>query len=105
MINIKTSAIAYLHGQSPENPEISPIFADFKGFPPIFLQVGTREVLLNDSLIIAEKMRNQGVSVTVDMWEGMWHAFLFFSMIPIIGKLIPEFKKAMKNVKTFVDSL
>ncbi|MFX0004521.1 MAG: alpha/beta hydrolase [Candidatus Hodarchaeota archaeon] len=103
--NLETSAIAYLGTESPENPEISPIFADFNGFPPIFLQVGTREMLLNDSLIIAEKMKEQGVSVTVDVWEGMFHAFLIFSAIPIIGKLTPEFKHALKNVKMFVDSL
>ncbi|NHJ20596.1 MAG: alpha/beta hydrolase [Candidatus Lokiarchaeota archaeon] len=103
--NLATSAIAYYQKESPENPEISPIFADFNGFPPIFIQVGTREMLLNDSLIIAEKMKNQGVSVTVDMWEGMFHAFLIFAAIPIIGKMTPEFKKALKNVQKFVESL
>ncbi|MFW9784832.1 MAG: alpha/beta hydrolase [Candidatus Heimdallarchaeota archaeon] len=103
--NMETSAIAYLQTESPENPEISPIFADFNGFPPIFLQVGTREMLLDDSLVIAEKMEKQGVSVTVDLWEGMFHAFLIFAAIPIIGKLTPEFKQALKNVKKFVDSL
>ncbi|MHA2401215.1 MAG: hypothetical protein ACXADU_20320, partial [Promethearchaeota archaeon] len=61
--------------------------------------------LLNDSLIIAEKMKKQGVSVNVDVWEGMFHAFLIFSAIPIIGKLTPEFRKALKNVKKFVDGL
>ncbi|NHJ24256.1 MAG: steryl acetyl hydrolase [Candidatus Lokiarchaeota archaeon] len=103
--NLETSVIAYVKTESPENPEISPIFADFNGFPPIFLQVGTREVLLDDSLIIAEKMKNQGVSVTVDLWEGMFHAFLIFIAIPILGKLTPEFRHALKNVKKFVDSL
>ncbi|MFX1528548.1 MAG: alpha/beta hydrolase [Promethearchaeota archaeon] len=105
MKNLETSAKAYLQAKSPENPEISPIFADFKGFPPIFLQVGSREMLLNDSLIIAEKMKKHGVSVTVDMWEGMFHAFLIFSAIPIIGKLTPEFRRALKNVKKFLDGL
>jgi monoterpene epsilon-lactone hydrolase len=103
--NMETSALAYLQMHSPKNPEISPIFADFNGFPPIFLQVGTREMLLDDSLIIAEKMKKQGVSVTLDVWEGMFHAFLIFSAIPMIGKLTPEFRKALKNVKKFVDSL
>jgi monoterpene epsilon-lactone hydrolase len=103
--NMETSAKAYLQTESPENPEISPIFADFNGFPPIFLQVGSREMLLDDSLVIAEKMENQGVSVTVDLWEGMFHAFLIFSAIPFIGKLTPEFRRALKNVKNFVDRL
>ncbi|MFW9938339.1 MAG: alpha/beta hydrolase [Candidatus Thorarchaeota archaeon] len=105
MKNMETSAKAYLQTESPKNPEISPIFADFNGFPPIFLQVGTREILLNDSLVIAEKMKNQGISVTVDVWEGMFHAFLIFIAIPIIGKLTPEFRQALKNVKKFVDGI
>jgi len=67
--------------------------------------VGSREILLNDSLVIAEKMKKQGVSVTVDLHEGMFHAFLFFSAMPIIGKLTPEFRKALKNVQTFYESL
>jgi acetyl esterase/lipase len=50
-------------------------------------------------------MKKQGVSVNVDVWEGMFHAFLIFSAIPIIGKLTPEFRKALKNVKKFVDGL
>ncbi|MFW9822092.1 MAG: alpha/beta hydrolase [Candidatus Thorarchaeota archaeon] len=103
--NMKSSAKAYLQTESPANPEISPIFANFNGFPPVFLQVGTREMLLNDSLVIAEKMEKQGVSVTVDLWEGMFHAFLIFSAIPILGKLIPEFKKALKNIQMFVENL
>jgi acetyl esterase/lipase len=103
--NIEISALSYIGNDSPDNPEISPLFADFKGFPKIFLQVGSREVLLNDTLSIAEKMRNQGVSVTVDVHEGMFHAFLYFNTIPIIGKLTPEFRKAMKNIQSFVESL
>jgi acetyl esterase/lipase len=103
--NLETSVNAYLQTNSPENPEISPIFGDFSGFPPIFLQAGTREMLLNDTLVIAEKMKEQGVSVTVDVWEGMFHAFLIFMAIPILGKIIPENRKALKNVQKFVESL
>ena len=102
---ITVGAAAYVNGQDPKNPELSPLYGDFSGFPPVFLQVGTRELLLDDTLSIAEKMKKQGVSVTLDVWEGMWHAFLFFSMMPVIGNLIPEFKKAMNNVKKFVDGL
>ena len=50
-------------------------------------------------------MKKQGVSVTIDLWEGMFHAFLIFIAIPMIGKLTPEFKKALKNVQKFVESL
>ena len=103
--NIETGAVAYLGSESPENPEISPLYADFNGWPSIFIQVGSRELCLDDSVNIAEKMKKQGVAVTLDLWEGMFHAFLFLSTIPIIGKLIPEFKRAMNNIQTFVENL
>ncbi|MHA1112380.1 MAG: alpha/beta hydrolase [Promethearchaeota archaeon] len=103
--NIETSAEFYLNGESPDNPEVSPIFADFSGFPPIFLQVGSRELLLDDTLTIAEKMKKQGVSVTVDVQEGMFHAFLIFYMIPIFRIMMHELRYAMKNVQRFVDNL
>ena len=103
--NIEVGAVAYRGSESPENPEISPMFSDFKEWPPVFIQVGTREMCLNDSLVIAEKMENQGAPVTLDVWEGMFHAFLFFGAIPIFGKLTPEFRQALKNIQTFVNSL
>ena len=105
LTNLRNAAIIYRNKESAENPEISPIFGDFTGFPPIFLQVDSSEMLLDDSIVIAEKMRKKGVSVTVDVWEGMFHDFPIFSRMPVIGRLSPEFGKALKNVKLFVDNL
>ena len=102
--NIKSSVEAYLGNESPENPEVSPLFANFKGFPPTFIQVGSREVLLDDSLVLARKMREQEVSVTLDVQEGMFHAFLFFAQIPFIGNA-REFRRAMRNIQNFVKGL
>ena len=103
--NLEEGARLYIGKDSAENPEISPIFADFSSFPPIFLQVGSTEMLLNDSTVIAEKMKKQGVSVKVDVWDGLFHDFPIFSRMPIIGKLTPEFKQAIKNMKLFIDNL
>ena len=102
--NIEISAEAYLGNASPENPEVSPLFANFEGFPPVFIQVGSREILLDDSVKIAERMREQDVSVTLDVHEGMFHAFLFFAQIPFIGNA-REFRRAMKNIQEFVKGL
>jgi acetyl esterase/lipase len=103
--NLENAAKLYIGKNSAENPEISPIFADFTNFPPIFLQVGSTEMLLDDSVVIAEKMKRQGVSVTVDVWEGLFHDFPIFSRMPIIGRLTPEFKQAIKNIRKFVESV
>ncbi|MHA1200704.1 MAG: alpha/beta hydrolase [Candidatus Heimdallarchaeaceae archaeon] len=103
--NIENGAIDYVGNESSDNPEVSPLFADFTGFPSIFIQVGTREILLDDSLRITEKMQEQGVNVTLDVQKGMFHAFLFFNQMPIMAFMVPEFRRAMKNVKRFVESL
>ncbi len=103
--NIETGAKFYLNGQDPKNPEISPLFADFEGFPPVFLQVGSRELLLSDTLSIAEKMEDHGVSVTLDVQEGMFHAFIIFYMIPMFRILMKELRHAMKNIQRFIENL
>ena len=101
--NLENAAKLYIGKDSAKNPEISPIFGDFRGFPPIFLQVASTEMLLDDSLVIAERMKEHGVSVTVDVWEGLFHDFPIFSTMPVIGKFIPEFKEAISNMKQFLD--
>lgn len=58
-----------------QNPYISPLFGDFTGFPPTYIQVGDNEILLSDSLSLHEKMVKANVSVKLDHFEGMWHVF------------------------------
>jgi len=65
----------YAKGQDLEEPFISPLFGDFEGFPPTYIQVGDNEILLADSLNLAERMEKAGVSVKTDVFAGMWHVF------------------------------
>lgn len=58
-----------------ENPYISPLYGDFTGFPPVYIQVGENEILLSDSLRLHTKMVEANVSVKLDCFEGMWHVF------------------------------
>lgn len=90
---------AYIGDDDPENPYISPIFGELDGFPPMLIQVGTREMLLSDSLGIADKARKAGVNVTLSVYEGMFHVF------QMVGNLVPESKKAWDEVKTFIQNL
>ncbi len=57
------------------DPLLSPVFADYRGFPPLLIQVGTRDTLLSDSVRLARAARAAGVEVTLDVWEGMWHVW------------------------------
>ncbi len=59
-----------------KDPLLSPAYADYTGFPPMLIQVGTREILLSDSVRIARRARDAGVeTVILDIREGMWHGW------------------------------
>lgn len=64
------------------DPLVSPVYADLHGLPPLLVQVGTREVLLSDSVRLARRAREAGVDVTLDVWEGMWHVWQEHPTVP-----------------------
>ena len=66
---------AYGQDRNLEDPLVSPLFGDFAGFPPTYIQVGENEILLSDSLSLHKKMVQENVSVKLDTFEGMWHVF------------------------------
>ncbi len=65
----------YAGEEAVENPYISPLFGDFQGFPPTYIQVGDNEILLNDATRLHKKMVKANVSVKMDVFKGMWHVF------------------------------
>jgi monoterpene epsilon-lactone hydrolase len=76
---LKTMADAYLSGQDKHHPYVSPLHGDYSGFPPLYLQVGTAEILLDDSVRVAERARAAGVDVTLDVWQDMIHTWQLFA--------------------------
>lgn len=66
---------ADLTRQALENPYISPLFGDFAGFPPVYIQVGDNEILLSDSVELHKRLVEANVSVRLDCFDGMWHVF------------------------------
>ncbi|MDM9620355.1 alpha/beta hydrolase [Rhizobium sp. S96] len=69
---------AYLGSRAPTDPRASPLYADMTGFPPILMQVGSSEALLDDTLRLADKARKAGVDVTAEVWPGMIHQWQLF---------------------------
>lgn len=66
----------YLGGQDPNQPLLAPaVLADLTGFPPILLQAGTNELLLDDSVRLAERAREADVDVILDVTAGVPHVF------------------------------
>lgn len=58
-----------------QDPMVSPLFGDFEGFPPTYIQVGDQEILQSDSTLLYRKMNQAGVNVTIDVFKDMWHVF------------------------------
>jgi monoterpene epsilon-lactone hydrolase len=88
-------AACYIGKENPANPLISPVYADYRGFPPLLIQVGSREILLDDARMLAEKTRGDGVDVTLKIWDGMWHVW------QVLGALIPESRRAFEEFGQF----
>jgi len=94
--NLKISAKLYAGIHDLKNPFISPLYADLTGLPPLLIQVGTREVLLDDSTRLAEQARGAGVDVTLEIWKGMFHVF------QLGAGFMPEARKAVDNMAVFI---
>jgi acetyl esterase/lipase len=91
-------AHAYLGEQDPRTPLASPVYADMHGFPPLLIQVGSDEVLLDDATRVAERARQAGVAVTLHIAEGMWHVWHAAAAV----RLFPEGKAAFDQIADFV---
>jgi acetyl esterase/lipase len=93
--DLRLFARAYA-GASLRAPTASPLFADLAGLPPLLLQAGTAEVLLDDATRFAAAARAAGVDVTLRVWDDMihvWHAF---------AELLPEGAAAVRELAAFV---
>jgi phosphinothricin tripeptide acetyl hydrolase len=76
---VEEMARAYLGATPPRTPLASPLFADLRGLPPLLIHVGSDEVLLDDSVQLAERVKAAGVDATLEVYERMihvWHWFL-----------------------------
>lgn len=70
-----SSIHAYVGDLDLTDPFISPVFADFTGFPPVYIQVGDNEILLHDSVCLYKKLKKSDVYAKIDIYKGMWHVF------------------------------
>ena len=89
-------AKVYLGGKEPTAPLASPIHADLTGLPPLLLQVGSIEVLLDDSTLLKSRAKAAGVSVEMEVWEDMPHVWHHYAPI------LPEARKAIGRIGEFV---
>jgi acetyl esterase/lipase len=93
---LKTTALIYAGKASLTDPLVSPLYGDFHGLPPMLIQVGDAEVLLDDSTRVAEKATAAGVDVTIEVWDEMIHVFQIFA------PTLPEGQQAIDRIGEFV---
>lgn len=80
-----------------EKPEFSPLYGDLTGFPPTLIQVGSHEILQDDSVKLADKLEQAGVFTKLETYHDCWHVF---QSMPI-----PEAGIALKKAKRFLRRL
>lgn len=86
----------YLADLAPNDPRVSPIFADLTGLPPLLIQVGSDEVLLDDAIRLNKIAKKAGVDSKLEVWNGQVHVW------QLMSKLIPEARQALQSVGTFI---
>ncbi len=90
------AARLYIGDASPTDPYLSPLYADPAGLPPLLIQAGSTEVLLDDSRRFAERARAAGVEVDLQVWPRMPHVWQM--AVPFM----PEARRALDDAAAFV---
>ncbi len=78
------------------NPLAAPLYASLHGLPPLLIQVGSRETLLDDAVRMADNANAAGVDVSLDIWEGQVHVFQIFA------SRLDEGEEAIQQLGAFV---
>ena len=98
--NTKESMIysdRYYGNRDPGYPYISPLFGNYEGLPPMLFQVGSIEMLLDDSVRAAKKAKEANVEVQLSIYEGMYHVFQMGM------NRVPEAKEAWEEIEAFIN--
>jgi epsilon-lactone hydrolase len=92
--SVKQSALDYAGGRDLRLAYISPLYGNLEGLPPVMLQVGSGEALLDDALAFAGRLEAAGVPVSLEVYPGMWHVWHIFD--------IKESRKALSSIAAFI---
>lgn len=87
---------AYLRDTDPRHPFVSPLYGDLRGLPPLLIQVGSLEILLDDGRRLARQAERQGLEVELEVWEGLFHGWQQFA------SMLPEGQQAIENLGRFL---
>jgi epsilon-lactone hydrolase len=94
---LSRAALLYANGRDLKDPQLSPIYGDFTGFPPAILTSGTRDLFLSLTVLTHRKLRRAGVEAELQVFEGMSHAQYLFD------PSAPETREAFGEIARFFD--
>jgi epsilon-lactone hydrolase len=94
--NLPELARLYLGGADPRTPYASPLYGDPAGLPPVLIQVGGDEILRDDAVRMAERLRKDNPLSKLEVWPRMPHAWQLF--VPVL----PEAHGAIAHVREFI---
>jgi acetyl esterase/lipase len=93
---VEQMAKTYVPTGDLRNPLAAPLYGDLRGLPPLLIQVGSRETLLDDAVRIADKAKKAGVEVELDVWKGQIHVFQIFA------SRLDEGEQAIQKIGAFI---
>jgi epsilon-lactone hydrolase len=96
--SVRTWAHNYALANDRRHPYISPVFGDYTGLPPIYIQVGTEEILLGDSLLVEKAALAANTPIIVEVWDDMMHVWQSF------WQILPEGKQALTKAAQFIQT-
>lgn len=91
------AARTYLKQAAPSDPYASPVYAGFKGLPPLMVHAGSQEILRDDASRLGDKAAGAGVPVSVEIYDGMQHLFQ-------ANPYVPEAKVSLQRLGQFIRS-
>lgn len=86
----------YVPDSARNHPLVSPLQADLAGLPPLLIQVGSAEILLDDAVVMADKARRAGVSVELEIWDDMQHVWHYSAF------LLKDGRRAIAHMAAFI---
>ncbi|NLW17785.1 MAG: alpha/beta hydrolase [Firmicutes bacterium] len=98
-LNYRRRTPAYVGDNRADDPYISPIYGDYHGFPPMLMQVGGDELLLDDTVKVAQKAEDAGVVIQQTTYPGMFHVF------QMLFPELSEANRAWVEVEAFINDV
>ncbi|MCG3167625.1 MAG: Monoterpene epsilon-lactone hydrolase [Bacteroidia bacterium] len=95
--SVRHFALFYAPPEKLQHPWVSPLYADLTNLSPIYIQVSTSEILLDDTRRFAEKAKNTGIEIQVDYWDKMVHVWQAF------GVYLPEALEAIEKLGAYIE--